>query len=64
MVTPIPDHRTAGTLVLEYLKRNGIDFDLIGHRFVHGGSLFSASIWITADNIASIPGLPAFGAHP
>ena len=54
MVTPIPDHRTAGTLVLEYLKRNGIDFDLIGHRFVHGGSLFSASIWITADNIASI----------
>ena len=54
MVTPIPDHKTAGTLVLEHLKRQGIDFDLIGHRFVHGGSLFSASIWITADNIDSI----------
>ena len=39
---------------MEYLKRNGIDFELIGHRFVHGGSKFSVSIWITVDNIASI----------
>jgi acetate kinase len=26
-VTPIPDHKTAGILVLEYLKRLGVDFD-------------------------------------
>ncbi len=53
-VTPIPDHKTAGTLVLDYLKRIGVGFDCIGHRFVHGGSLFSGSTWITDENITSI----------
>ena len=62
MVTPIPDHRTAGTLVLEYLKRDGIDFDLNRPR-CHGGSLLGVSIWITADNIASIR-IACLGAHP
>lgn len=54
ITTPIPDHKTAAILVLDYLKRIGLDFDLIGHRFVHGGSLFRESTWITEKNIASI----------
>jgi acetate kinase len=31
-----------------------VDFDCTGHRFVHGGSLFSGSTWITDDNLDSI----------
>ncbi len=46
---PIPDHRTAAKLILDYLNAQQVEYDIIGHRFVHGGSIFQQSTWLTAD---------------
>lgn len=53
-VVPIPDHRTAASLILDHLEHAGVAFDLIGHRFVHGGSSFSKTSWIDNHNIDAI----------
>lgn len=50
----IPDHRTAAILILEYLQTKGVRVDLIGHRFVHGGTWFQRSIMLNKD---VLPGL-------
>jgi acetate kinase len=51
---PIPDHRTAANLVFDFLAQNNISFDLIGHRFVHGGETLTESIFVTESTISSI----------
>ncbi len=45
--TPIPDHRTAAGLVLDYLEAQSVPIEAIGHRFVHGGSLFQSTTLLT-----------------
>lgn len=49
-VIPIPDHQFAARLVISFLEENRVDFQLIGHRFVHGGSRFRETVWLTPDN--------------
>ncbi len=51
---PIPDHRTAANLVFDFLAQNNISFDLIGHRFVHGGETLTESIIVTESTLSNI----------
>jgi acetate kinase len=46
----IPNHKTAGELVLNHLKEEQVLVDAIGHRFVHGGSYFQTSTFLTEEN--------------
>jgi acetate kinase len=43
VVVPLANHGQAAVAALEYLVGKGIGVDWIGHRFVHGGSLFTDS---------------------
>ncbi len=43
-VVPIKDHATAASLALEFIRKNSIPVDQVGHRFVHGGSYFTGSV--------------------
>ncbi len=52
--TLIPDHRTAARLILEYLRATGVNVELVGHRFVHGGSLFNASAFLDRDTLRKL----------
>jgi acetate kinase len=52
--TPIPDHRTAARLILEHLRATGVNVELVGHRFVHGGSLFTASAFVDPDTLRKL----------
>ncbi len=51
---PIPDHRTAARLALEFVKRRGIDLDAIGSRYVHGGNYFTSSALLDAVNLEKL----------
>lgn len=50
-VVEIPDHRRAAGLALDYLQAQAFPIDQVGHRIVHGGSEFSASVWINAETL-------------
>jgi acetate kinase len=52
--TPIPDHRTAAGLILEHLREAGVNVELVGHRFVHGGSLFDSPAFIDQDTLGKL----------
>lgn len=47
-IQPIPNHSYAAKLALDELRGRGVKIDVIGHRFVHGGSYFQSSSWLTA----------------
>ena len=49
-VTPIPTHREAARFILAFLREQQVEFEVIGHRFVHGGSIFQKSTWLTPEN--------------
>ncbi|MDD5134132.1 MAG: acetate/propionate family kinase [Phycisphaerae bacterium] len=54
-ILPIKTHRDAAGLILQDLtKKNKIDIDLIGHRFVHGGNYFKNSAFINADTLEKL----------
>ena len=40
-VIPMVSHREAAGHILDHLERTGVQVDAIGHRFVHGGRLFT-----------------------
>ena len=44
-------HREAAAAILDLLKVHGYKADAIGHRFVHGGKLFNATIQVTDEVI-------------
>lgn len=44
--TPLPSHRVTAGLILDLLTEAGIQIDAIGHRFVHGGTMFDRSVKI------------------
>jgi acetate kinase len=48
---PIRNHREAATLVITFIRERDIPIDLIGHRFVHGGSLFQRSTLLDAGQL-------------
>lgn len=45
-VVPIKDHRKAASLALDYIREHSIPVDHVGHRFVHGGSRFTGSLFL------------------
>lgn len=53
-VVDIPDHRTAASLAAQYIVRNHIPVDAVGHRFVHGGEYFKKSALIDQGSLAKI----------
>ena len=58
-VTPMPDHKTAVSLVLEALTESGVvksldEIDAVGHRIVHGGENFTKSVVINEDVVKAI----------
>lgn len=42
-VAALPTHAVAAELVVDFLNRHDLQVDYIGHRFVHGGHLFSGT---------------------
>jgi acetate kinase len=54
---PLPDHRTAAHLILNFLASQKLRVDAVGHRFVHGGELFQSSIVLSAENLADLAAL-------
>jgi acetate kinase len=59
LTLPIPNHRTAISLVLGTVLQKGADgtaraVDAIGHRIVHGGTFFTDSVLVDDDVIAKI----------
>jgi acetate kinase len=52
--TPIPDHRTAAKLILGHLRAIGVHVERVGHRFVHGGSLFQAPALLDQDTLRKL----------
>ena len=58
-VTPMPEHKTAVSLVLEALTESGVvksldEIDAVGHRIVHGGENFTKSVVISEDVVKAI----------
>jgi acetate kinase len=58
-VTPMPEHKTAVSLVLEALTESGVvksldEIDAVGHRIVHGGEKFTKSVVISEDVVKAI----------
>lgn len=51
---PIPDHAHAAHLILQFLAEKQQHFDAIGHRFVHGGQLFTQSIRLTPEKYSQL----------
>jgi acetate kinase len=44
--TPVPDHRAAVELVLDWLAKSACAVDAVAHRIVHGGPKYAASVLI------------------
>ncbi len=53
-VLSIPDHITATDLAADYIKKNGIRVDAIGHRFVHGGEYFKRSVMLDESSLKKL----------
>lgn len=56
-VLPLPDHRSAAQLILNFLAEKHFSVDAIGHRFVHGGERFQRSILLTPENLVELSAL-------
>lgn len=50
----LPSHSIAAEYILDYLGSLNVKIDAIGHRFVHGGSIFHESTLITASNLVDL----------
>lgn len=53
-VVPIATHAQAAQLVLAHLAEQAQPIDVIGHRFVHGGSAFRASARLTPETLGRL----------
>lgn len=51
LTIPLKNHRETAKIVLEFLEKNSIKVDGIGHRFVHGGDYFETNTLIDENNI-------------
>jgi acetate kinase len=52
--TSLPSHRIAAQQIIAILKDNGVSIDAIGHRFVHGGTLFEGTARIDAVTLENL----------
>ncbi len=60
LTTPVPDHRQAMVFIFDTLNQQGInaqDILAVGHRVVHGGDRYTASVLIDAQVVETIRGL-------
>jgi acetate kinase len=53
-VTPINDHRQAARLALDFIHQKSIPVDYVGHRFVHGGSHFTGSLFLDQPTLEAL----------
>jgi acetate kinase len=51
-VLPIEDHGKAASLAFDFIRKNSIPVDWVGHRFVHGGSYFTHSVLLDEQTLA------------
>ncbi len=51
---PMPTHRLAAQAVLDHLERAAVPLQVVGHRFVHGGTRFYAPVIITTETLADL----------
>jgi acetate kinase len=59
-----PDHRTTAGIILDQLQASDLHPDLIGHRFVHGGSEFQHTVWVDAETLPRLEAcLPLASIH-
>jgi acetate kinase len=52
--TELPSHRVAAQGILAILKEKQVPVDAIGHRFVHGGTLFQGTARIDEDTLEKL----------
>ncbi len=50
-VVAIPDHHQAATLVFDFIRKQQLSVDLIGHRFLHGGVIFQQTTRLDDEKI-------------
>jgi acetate kinase len=63
-VMPLPSHGEAARAALDYIASQHLPVDLVGHRFVHGGSLFTESARIEPATVAKLRAcLPLASLH-
>jgi acetate kinase len=53
-VTPIASHEQAARLALDFIQRKSIPVDYVGHRFVHGGSIFMQSVFLDEQTLRTL----------
>ncbi len=53
-ITDLSTHRLAAQQIITVLKNNRIEIDAIGHRFVHGGSLFDRTVRIDGPTLEKL----------
>jgi acetate kinase len=53
-VVLLENHRQAAVLVLQFVKWKKIEIDLVGHRFVHGGSFFDGSAILNENTLKKL----------
>ena len=53
-VVSIKDHGEAATLALDFIRKNSIPVGAIGHRFVHGGSCFTRSVFLDHQTLEAL----------
>jgi acetate kinase len=53
-VVPIEDHRKAAALAFDFIRKNSIPVDWVGHRFVHGGSYFTHSVLLDEQTLETL----------
>ncbi|NPV85011.1 MAG: acetate/propionate family kinase [Anaerolineae bacterium] len=54
ITTPIENHQQAAQHILDHLIRANQPFDIIGHRFVHGGDRFQQSTILTPQKLDAL----------
>ena len=53
-VVPVEDHRKAASLAFDFIRKNSIPVDWVGHRFVHGGSYFTHSVLLDEQTLETL----------
>jgi len=54
VTTPLPSHRSAAQAILAHIKEADIPIQVVGHRFVHGGTQFRAATLVTAETMPKL----------
>jgi len=53
-VEPMATHQAAAALVFNFIQEQAIEIDIIGHRFLHGGTLFQTTTLLDHSQLARL----------